>query len=111
MSNTVFLILRALILTIMTLGMMSTLSDFRFGRRKLLCILAIYSLWVIVSSLALLYCGGELLLLRFFYFTISIPATVLTYWTANDTPTQAVFNYMTQIHVVSVILRAGEGCE
>ena len=97
MSNTVFLILRALILTIMTLGMMSTLSDFRFGRRKLLCILAIYSLWVIVSSLALLHCGGELLLLRFFYFTISIPATVLTYWTTNDTPTQAVFNYMTQI--------------
>ena len=78
---------------------MASLTEFRFSRRKLLCILAIFSIWVSVSSLALLWIGGELLLLRLFYFTISIPSTILTYWAANDSPAQAVFNYMTQIMV------------
>lgn len=52
---------------------------------------------MIGSSLVLLSLGGELLLLRLFLLTISVPATFLTYWAASDTPAQAVFNYMTQI--------------
>ena len=86
----------------MTIGMMASLTDFRFGRRKLLLVLAVYGLWVSCSSLVLLRLGGELLLLRLFYFTISVPAILLTYWAANDTPAQAVFNYATQI-MVSVL--------
>ena len=97
MTNGVFLLFRALFITMMTLGMMASLTEFRFGRRKLLCVLAVYCLWVVCSSLVLLWLGGELLLLRLFFLTISVPATFLTYWAANDTPTQAVFNYMTQI--------------
>ena len=81
---------------------MASLTDFRFGRRKLLLVLAVYGLWVSCSSLVLLRLGGELLLLRLFYFTISVPAILLTYWAANDTPAQAVFNYATQI-MVSVL--------
>lgn len=97
MTNGVFLLFRALFITMMTLGMMASLTEFRFGRRKLLCVLAVYCFWVVCSSLVLLWLGGELLLLRLFFLTISVPATFLTYWVANDTPTQAVFNYMTQI--------------
>ena len=97
MTNGVFLLFRALFITMMTLGMMASLTEFRFGRRKLLCVLAVYCLWVVCSSLVLLWLGGELLLLRLFFLTISVPATFLTYWVAHDTPTQAVFNYMTQI--------------
>lgn len=99
MTDTLFLVFRTLLITIMTVGMMACLSEFRFQRRKLLWIMAAYSLWVIVSSLALLCLGGELLLLRLFFFTLSVPATVLTYWAANDTPAQAVFSYTTQILV------------
>lgn len=99
MTNTVFLIFRALFITIMTLGMMASLTDFRFGYKKLLCILAIYSVWAFVSSGILLWLGGELLLLRLFFLTLSIPGILLTYWAANDTPAQAVFNYITQIMV------------
>ena len=102
MINTPFLVFRTFFITMMTIGMMASLTEFRFGRRKLLSILAIYSLWVVASSMVLLWIGGELLLLRSFYLTISVPATVLTYWAANDTPTQAVFNYTTQI-LVSVL--------
>ena len=97
MTNLTFLLFRAFFITIMTIGMMASLTDFRFGRKKLLGILAVYSVWAIASSAVLLWLGGELLLLRLFFFTISIPAILLTYWTANDTPTQAVFNYITQI--------------
>ena len=81
----------------MTIGMMASLTEFRFGRKKLLFLLAIYGIWVVCSSMFLIYIGGELLLIRLFYFTISIPAAVLTYWAANDSPVQSVFNHMTQI--------------
>lgn len=96
-TNMIFLVFRAFFITVMTIGMMASLTEFRFGPRKLLLILAFYSLWVISSSAVLLWAGGELLLLRLFYLTISVPATVLTYWAANDTPVQSVFNHMTQI--------------
>ncbi|MDR3766696.1 MAG: hypothetical protein Q3Y08_06635, partial [Butyricicoccus sp.] len=99
MTNLIFLVFRIFLITIMTVGMMASLTEFRFGRWKLLCIMALYSIWVIGSSLILLWVGGELLLLRVFFLTISLPATFLTYWAANDSPTQAVFNYTTQIMV------------
>lgn len=97
MDNVIFLTFRTYFIAMMTVGMMASLTEFRFGWRKLLGITALYSIWVILSSVVLLCVGGELLLLRLFLFTISAPATFLTYWAANDTPTQAVFNYMTQI--------------
>ncbi len=97
MTNVSFLVFRTFLITCMTVGMMASLTEFRFERRKLLRIMALYSVWVIGSSLALLWIGGELLLLRLFFLTISVPATILTYWAANDTPAQAVFNYMSQI--------------
>ena len=110
MDHVMFLLFRAYFITLMTVGMMASLTEFRFGRRKLLGIMAVYSAWVVGSSLALLYFGGELLLLRLFLVTISVPATALTYWAANDTPTQAVFNYMTQI-LLSVLAASVEGSE
>lgn len=97
MDNVIFLVFRAFFITMMTVGMMASLTEFRYGRKKLMLILATYGAWVVVSSLVLLWIGGELLLLRLFFITISVPATVLTYLVANDSPTQAVFNYMTQI--------------
>ena len=106
MPNMFFFVFRTLFITIMTIGMMASLTEFRFGPRKLLLILGGYSVWVSASSLVLLWIGGELLLLRLFYLTISVPATVLTYLAANDTPAQAVFNYMTQI-MLSVLAASG----
>lgn len=102
MTNVIFLVFRTFFITMMTIGMMASLTEFRFSRKTQLLILAIYSLWVICSSMVLLWIGGELLLLRLFYLTISVPAILLTYWAANDTPAQAVFNYATQI-MVSVL--------
>lgn len=99
MTDTIFLTFRAYFITVMTVGMMASTTEFRFGCRKLLLIMAAYSVWAIISCLLLLLIGGELLLLRVFFFTISVPAILLTYWSANDSPSQAVFNYTTQILV------------
>lgn len=99
MTDTAFLAFRTCFITIMTVGMMACMTEFRFGRLKLLCIMAVYSVWALCSSLVLLRLGGEVLLLRLFFFTISVPAILLTYWSANDSPSQAVFNYTTQILV------------
>lgn len=99
MTDVAFLVFRTFFITCMTVGMMASLTEFRFGRRKLLWIMVVYSVWVIASSLVVLRLGGELLLLRLFFLTISVPSTVITYWAANDTPAQAVFNYITQILV------------
>lgn len=103
MTGTLFFTFRTLLITMMTIGMMASLTDFRFGRERLLGILAVYSLWVTVSNLALLRLGGELLLLRLFFLTISVPGILLTYWAANDSPAQAVFNYSTQIMVSALL--------
>ena len=103
MTDVMFLIFRTFFLTIVTLGMMASLTEFRFGCKKLLGILAVYSVWVVFISGIMLYVGGELLLLRLFFPVISVPAIILTYWAANDTPSQAVFNYITQI-LVSVLV-------
>ena len=97
MTDTAFFIFRAFLITVMTIGMMASMTEFRFGTRKLLAILALYVSWEVISSAVLLWLGGELLLLRLFFFMISIPAIFLTYWAANDSLAQAVFNYTTQI--------------
>lgn len=99
MTATTFLILRTCLICLMTLGMMASLTEFRFGIRKLLGVLGLYLLWVLLSTWALLRLGGEVLLLRLLLLTISAPAVVLTHWAAKDTPSQAVFNYTTQILV------------
>ena len=70
MTNVIFLVFRTFFITIMTVGMMASMTEFRFQRRKLLWIIAVYSIWVLGSSLALLWFGGELLLLRLFFLTI-----------------------------------------
>lgn len=99
MTETTFLILRTCMITLMTLGMMASMTEFRFGIRKLLGVLGLYLLWVLLSTWALLRLGGEVLLYRLLLLTISAPAVALTYWATKDSPSQAVFNYTTQILV------------
>lgn len=96
-GGTAFLVFRSFFITVMTLGMMCSLSDFRFRVRTLLGILVLYLGWVAFVTVALLRLGGEDLLLRAFLLFISTPALAIAYWAARDTPAQAIFNYMTQI--------------
>lgn len=92
-----FLIFRSFFITVMTLGMMASLTEFRFGIKTLIKILTLYLVWAAAICAVLLRLGGEELLLRSFLLTLSLPAVWIAYWSAKDTPAQAVFNYMTQI--------------
>ena len=47
MDHVMFLLFRAYFITLMTVGMMASLTEFRFGRRKLLGIMTVYSAWVV----------------------------------------------------------------
>ncbi len=62
MTNIFFFAFRAFFITLMTIGMMASLTEFRFGRKKLLLILGIYGAWVAGSSSVLLWIGGEFLI-------------------------------------------------
>ena len=94
-----FQVFRNIFMVMMTLGMMASLSEFRFGAKKLMLILLVYLCWVGVSCAGLILLGGDLLLLRMALITVSAPAVFLTYWTAKDSPAPSVFNYMSQIMV------------
>lgn len=59
MTDIFFFAFRAFFITLMTIGMMASLTEFRFGRKKLLLILGIYGAWVAGSSSVLLWIGGE----------------------------------------------------
>ena len=105
-GETGFQLFRNIFTVVMTLAMMASLTEFRFSKRKLAVMFILYLLWVGVSCGALLLLGGQDLLLRVFLLTVSAPAVALTYWAAKDTPSQAVFNYMSQI-TVSLLAAAG----
>ena len=66
MTDMLFLVFRTYFITLMTVGMMASMTEFRFKLGKLLGIMAVYSVWVIGSSIVILWVGGELLLLRLF---------------------------------------------
>ena len=80
MDNVIFLVFRAFFITMMTVGMMASLTEFRYGRKKLMLILATYGAWVVGSSLVLLWIGWELLLLRLFFITILFLPQCLHTW-------------------------------
>ena len=55
-----FLIFRSFFITVMTLGMMASLTEFRFGVKKLLKILILYLVWTAAACAVLLRMGGEI---------------------------------------------------
>ena len=91
-----YLILRALFTVVASLAMMASLTEFRFPRKKLLKVLALYLCWVVLSNAVLLPLLGIARVLQIFLFTVTIPAVLLTYWAAKDSPAQAIFNYASQ---------------
>ncbi len=100
-----YLILRALFTVVASLAMMASLTEFRFPRKKLLKVLALYLCWVVLSNAVLLPLLGIARVLQIFLFTVTIPAVLLTYWAAKDSPAQAIFNYASQC-VFSLLLAA-----
>lgn len=83
-------------MTLLTIGMITNLTEFHFGHRKRLLVLGGYGIRGAGFNRSFLWIGGELLL-RLLIFNIFIPARLLTYFAANDSTAQAMFNYGIQI--------------
>lgn len=102
-DNFIFLLVKAVLITTCTLGMMSTLTAFKYRAKKIFLIFGVYLLWVAASTAVILHFWGFEGLVRAFLFTISAPAIFLAYLMDKSSPAQSVFNYATQI-VFSLIL-------
>lgn len=98
-----FWLVKSLIITAGTLGMMSSITVFRINVKKILLSFTVYLLWVTASTAVILHYFGFNGILRLFPLTISIPAFFVVYKMDICSPAQAVFNYASQI-VLSLIL-------
>lgn len=102
-NNLIFSLIKVILITSFTLGMMSSLTEFKFRVKKIFFIFGIYLIWVALSSAVTLYYWGFSGVIRAFLFTISAPAIFLAYLMDKSSPAQSVFNYATQI-VFSLVL-------
>lgn len=102
-SNTMYLLLKTIISVLTALGMMLVMTDFKFSSKQVAIIFSIYLIYVLFSTKILISLLGWTHFLRYFILTISVPAVLVTYFIAKDSPMQAVFNYMTQINVTLII--------
>jgi len=92
-----FVVLRILLITTGTVGMMMSTTVFKYSKRRTFFIFGIYLLWVAASTWIIVRLWGFQTLLSLFLLTISAPAVYLTYRMAKSPPFQAVFNHTTQI--------------
>lgn len=96
-EDTFFTVLKTVLITFFTVCMMVTLTDFKYKRRTCVLILGAYMIYVCLSTWLILQFIDWYNFSRIFFLTISLPAILLTYFLAKDSPSQAVFNYLTQI--------------
>ncbi|MCI9447264.1 MAG: sensor histidine kinase [Lachnospiraceae bacterium] len=92
-----FNIIRIILITSFTLGMMSSLTSFKYRPKRVLSLFALYLAWIAVSTGIIVYFAGFFTFARYMIFTISIPAIALAYAMDCNSPAQSVFNYATQV--------------
>lgn len=93
----VFLLLKIMLSTGMTLLMMASITTFKYSKGRVLLCFGCYLAYVLASSTFLVLHFPWMVFLRAFVFTITIPAVFLIYLLAKDSVTQAIFNYATQV--------------
>lgn len=103
-EDLLFSLIKVTFITLCTLGMMSSLTLFKYSVKKVFLIFGVYLLWVAVSSAVLLHWFGFDGILRIFLLTISAPAIILAYIMDKHSPAQSVFNYATQIDFSLVLI-------
>lgn len=104
LEDSFFLILKTVLVTFFTVCMMVTLTDFKYKWSTCIIILSLYMAYVCLSTWLILQFIDWYNFSRIFFLTISVPAILLTYFLAKDSPAQAVFNYLTQIDFSLLII-------
>lgn len=101
--NMMINIIRVILITGFTLGMMSSLTAFKYHIKKVLILFGCYLIWTGISTGAIIYFAGFFAFTRCMFFMISVPAIALAYCMDCNSPAQSVFNYATQV-LLSYIL-------
>lgn len=96
-NNIIISIVRVTLITALTLGMMSSLTSFKYHARKVLSLFCIYLVWIGVSTGLIIHFAGFFTFTRCMFFTISVPAVALAYAMDCNSPALSVFNYATQV--------------
>lgn len=96
-NNVIVNIIRVILITSLTLGMMSSLTSFRYHTRKVLSLFGVYLVWIGVSTGLIIHFAGFFMFTRCMFFTISVPAIALAYAMDCNSPALSVFNYATQV--------------
>lgn len=94
---------KALIVVVGTLGMMTSCMKIKCALKKIPIISAVYLLWVGVFTFTAVKLFGIVVMLRLCIPMISVPAMLILYFISTYSPWQAVFNYTMQLSV-SIIL-------
>lgn len=102
-NDITYYMVKALVVVIGTLGMMSSCMKLKYRLKKILIILAIYLLWVGVFTFAAMKLFGIVIMLRLCVLTVSVPAILILYFISTYSPWQAIFNYTMQLSI-SIVL-------
>ncbi|GEM_PF-5173414 len=98
-----YFMVKALIVVVGTLGMMSSCMKVKYGFRKIAATLVIYLSWVAVFTFVAMKFFGIVVMLQLCILTVSVPAILILYFISTYSPWQAIFNYTMQLSV-SIIL-------
>lgn len=96
-NNDLYFTFRIVVITMSTLGMMCSTTEFKYSSKKVAHIFSLYALYVLLSTGALVYFFGYLVFLRVSLITISFPGILLSYRLSTNGPARALFNSLTQI--------------
>lgn len=96
-KNDIYFTFRVVLLTLATLGMLCSVTDFKYKNRKVVFAVCLFLIYTLAATGILVYFGGYLVFLRLSLFVISVPGTLLVYKLDKSRPTTAVFHYATQL--------------
>lgn len=96
-QDPVFLLIKIMLSTVMTLLMMASITTFKYPKQKTLLYFACYLAYVMIASVIMVLCLSWIVILRVFVLIITLPAIILIYFLAWNSVTQALFNYATQV--------------
>lgn len=101
--NALLHIIHVFSLTGFTVGMMFSLTAFKYSTRRILTLFGLYLVWVSLSTGLIVHYFGYYIFGRVMFFTVSVPGMVLAYCLDSNSSAQTVFNYVTQLNISVII--------
>lgn len=102
-KNALLHIIHVFSLTSFTLGMLFSLTAFKYSARRLLVSFGLYLAWVCLSTGLIVHFFGYYVFGRIMFFSVSVPGMVLVYCLDGNSSAQTVFNYVTQLNISLII--------